>query len=166
MKRLLVAVLLVACGNKSKLTDSGDKCERSSDKLAALLKMDRAKMVAACQDDLKLHPESEKMLDCVLDIPGEITRVQMRDCAKRFGRQVTRMTDADALVHMTQLKDAICACTDKACTDKVNAENVKWVQGQTAAGIQPPAMSKENADKATAIGVEMGKCMQRALGIK
>jgi hypothetical protein len=68
---------------------------------------------------------------------------------------------AEVLARMTNLKDEMCACTDAACAQRVSSELTKWSQEQTNS---PPKMSDEETRRATAIGEEMGKCMQRTSG--
>lgn len=66
--------------------------------------------------------------------------------------------DGESIAKMTELKDKMCACKDKACSDTVSDELSKWTQEQAkAAGGKPP--SKEHAEKTAAVTDEMIKCM-------
>src|SRR6185312_5985669 len=70
----------------------------------------------------------------------------------------------EAMAKMAEFKDKMCACKDTACAQKVSDEMAKWSQEQAKDQKEPPKMSDEETKKATAIGEEMGKCMQKAMG--
>jgi hypothetical protein len=68
--------------------------------------------------------------------------------------------DGESIAKMTELKDKMCACKDKACSDTVSDELSKWTQEQAkSAGGKPVPPSKENAEKTAAVTDEMIKCM-------
>jgi hypothetical protein len=70
-----------------------------------------------------------------------------------------------ALKKMGEFRDEMCACSDTACVQKASDEMARWSQEQARDNEDPPPrMSDEQMKRATAIGEEMGKCMQRAMG--
>ena len=132
LKYLPILVFVVGSAACSK----GDKCEKAYDKVAPLLKGmekdskkddkdDRAKMVDKCKQDLKDHPEREKMLDCILGVSGELTMDKMMECSKEEKAAGKKGGDEgaggggaamkDAMDKMTGFKDQMCACADTAC---------------------------------------------------
>jgi hypothetical protein len=67
---------------------------------------------------------------------------------------------SESIAKMTELKDKMCACKDKACSDTVSDELSKWTQEQAkAADDKPIPPSKEDAKKTAAVTDEMIKCM-------
>src|SRR5215212_8622079 len=68
-----------------------------------------------------------------------------------------------ALAKMTELKDEMCKCKDAKCAQDVSDKMAKWGQEQSKNQTQPPKMSDADQKKATAIGEELGKCMQTAM---
>jgi hypothetical protein len=71
---------------------------------------------------------------------------------------------ASAMAKMSDFKDDMCKCKDTACAQKVSEAMTKWSQDMAKDNKEPPKMSEEDQKKAAAIGEEMGKCMQKAMG--
>ena len=69
-----------------------------------------------------------------------------------------------AMAKMTEFKDEMCKCKDAKCAQEVSDKMTKWSQEQSKNQKEPPKMSEEDTKKAAAIGEEMGKCMQAAMG--
>jgi hypothetical protein len=69
-----------------------------------------------------------------------------------------------AMDKMVEFRDEMCACSDVACAQQVADEMTKWAQEEAklvdAVGGQ---MTEERTKRATAIGEEMGNCMQKAM---
>jgi len=173
MTKYLLGFLIVIAG-----CGKGDKCERAFDKMAPMMKkmadkddkVDRAKEVEKCHEELKKHPESEKMIDCVLAISGDPTEESMMKCMQEEGvahkKEDKGGGDTGAMMaKMTEFKDKMCACADTACAQKVSDEMTKWSQEQIKGGA-PPKMSEDDTKKATQIATDMGACMQKAMGAK
>jgi hypothetical protein len=87
IKYLAIVMALAACGN-------GDKCSKVYDKLAPVFekemkgekKMDKAKEIDRCKDELKNHPDREAAMDCILALPGTPTMGDVVACeSKRDG---------------------------------------------------------------------------------
>ncbi|HEY5926329.1 MAG TPA: hypothetical protein VIV11_31805 [Kofleriaceae bacterium] len=70
----------------------------------------------------------------------------------------------EAMAKMTEFKDEMCKCKDAKCAQDVSDKMTKWSQEQSKNQKEPPKMSEEDTKKAAAIGEEMGKCMQAAMG--
>ena len=71
---------------------------------------------------------------------------------------------AEAMAKMSEFKDEMCKCKDAKCAQDVSDKMTKWSQEQSKTQKEPPKMSEEDTKKAAAIGEEMGKCMQAAMG--
>ena len=70
----------------------------------------------------------------------------------------------EAMAKMSEFKDEMCKCKDAKCAQDVSDKMTKWSQEQSKTQKEPPKMSEEDTKKAAAIGEEMGKCMQAAMG--
>lgn len=77
---------------------------------------------------------------------------------------LTSMTFARAMKAMTAFKDQLCACKDAACVEKVSDAMTKWSMEMSKKEDKPPKMTEADTKQAAAIGEEMGKCMQAAMG--
>ncbi|HEY0193596.1 MAG TPA: hypothetical protein VGC42_20910 [Kofleriaceae bacterium] len=71
----------------------------------------------------------------------------------------------ETISKMTDFKDKMCKCADKACADKVTEEMTKWGQEQAKnAGADKDAkVSEEDTKKIAAVTEEMTKCMTKAM---
>jgi hypothetical protein len=84
IKYLAIVMALAACG-------SGDKCSKVYDKLAPVFekemkgekKMDKAKEIERCKDELKNHPDREAAMDCILALPGTPTMGDLMACESK-----------------------------------------------------------------------------------
>jgi serine/threonine-protein kinase len=67
---------------------------------------------------------------------------------------------AESLTKMTAYADAMCACKDKACADKITAELTKWAGEMQAAH---PNLKQDDAStkKATEIGERLATCASK-----
>jgi hypothetical protein len=79
-------------------------------------------------------------------------------CKKKGGGDT-----AAAMAKMTEFKDEMCKCKDAKCAQDVSDKMTKWSQEQSK-NAKETKMSDEDTKKAAAIGEEMGKCMQAAMG--
>lgn len=70
---------------------------------------------------------------------------------------------AAAIAKMSELRDEACKCKDAPCAKGVSDKMMKWTQEQVTGGKAPPKMSEAEAKQATAIGDEMGTCIQSAM---
>jgi hypothetical protein len=75
-----------------------------------------------------------------------------------------KKTAGDGIAKMTEFKDSMCACKDRACTERVTEEMTRWGQEQAKAGADKDVkMSEEDMKKSAALSEEMGKCMTKIL---
>ena len=68
----------------------------------------------------------------------------------------SKLEGGDQIAAMTQFKDKICACNDKACADKVTQEMSVWGNSH-----QDSKLSQEDMKRAAEIGDEIGKCIAK-----
>lgn len=70
----------------------------------------------------------------------------------------------DAIAKMTDFKDQMCKCADKACADKVTEQMTKWGQDMAKeGGDKAAAISEDDTKKMAAVTEEMTKCMTKAM---
>ncbi|HEY0988304.1 MAG TPA: hypothetical protein VGD80_14675, partial [Kofleriaceae bacterium] len=71
---------------------------------------------------------------------------------------------SDVVAKMGEFKERMCACKDKACSDKVTEDMGKWSQEQSKASADKEARpNEEDAKKMMAVSDEMNKCLQKIL---
>jgi hypothetical protein len=86
-----------------------------------------------------------------------ISIMSFAGCKKKGG-------GADMMGKMTEFKDAMCKCADKACADKVTADMTKWSADMAKeAGDKPVVPSEEDMKKMQPVSEEMTKCMTKAM---
>ncbi|MEP6866395.1 MAG: hypothetical protein ABJE66_37600 [Deltaproteobacteria bacterium] len=83
MKLLAVVMALAACGNGDKCSKVFDKLQPAFEKEAKGVKMDRAKEIDRCKQQIKDHPEREKEMDCILAISGTPTMGDLMACSEK-----------------------------------------------------------------------------------
>ena len=68
---------------------------------------------------------------------------------------------------MNKFTDEMCACADAACAQKVSDEMVAWSQdlSKKYENNAPPPMTEDETKQAQDIGMRMGNCMQKAMGM-
>ncbi len=81
-------------------------------------------------------------------------------CKKKGGGDA-----GEAVAKMTEFKDQMCACKDKACADKVQEGMTKWSQEMaTKAGDKKDQKADEaTMKKMTEVGQAYGECMTKAM---
>jgi hypothetical protein len=86
-----------------------------------------------------------------------ISLMSVAGCKKKGG--------SDAIAKMTEFKDQMCKCADKACAEKVTEAMTKWGQEMAKEGGDKEAakMSEEDMKKSAAVSEEMGKCMTKLM---
>ena len=69
-----------------------------------------------------------------------------------------------ALAKFVVFKNEMCLCQDTTCAQRVSEEMTAWSQAQTKVQqTGSPKATDEQSKRATALGEDMGKCMQRAM---
>ena len=67
----------------------------------------------------------------------------------------------DAIAKMTELKDKMCACKDKACADQVTQEMSKWGADHKAGDTAKP--SDDDQKKLAAVTQDMSACVTKLM---
>ena len=72
---------------------------------------------------------------------------------------------SNAVAKMTEFKDQMCKCADKACADKVAEAMTKWTQdfAKESGGDKAAKPSEEDAKKSQAIMEEYTKCQGKLM---
>jgi hypothetical protein len=85
-----------------------------------------------------------------------VSFLSVAGCKKKGG--------GDYMAKMTEFKDAMCKCADKACADKVTADMQKWTTDMAKeGGDKAAAVSEEDAKKMAPINEEFAKCAGKAM---
>jgi hypothetical protein len=97
------------------------------------------------------------MKNLSIAILAALSLLAITGCKKKGG--------ADMIAKMTEFKDAMCKCTDKACADKVMADMTKWTQDMAKEGgdKEPAKPSEEDMKKSQQVSEEYTKCMQKVM---
>ncbi|HEX8110972.1 MAG TPA: hypothetical protein VF516_24735, partial [Kofleriaceae bacterium] len=67
---------------------------------------------------------------------------------------------AGAIAKLTELKNKMCACKDKTCSDKVSAELAAWGQEYDKPDVDKPASPDEkDSEKLEALKEETASCL-------
>lgn len=69
---------------------------------------------------------------------------------------------ADAIAKMSELKDKMCACKDKACADQVTQEMTKW-GAEHSKGGEAAKMSDDEQKKMASVTEGMTTCMTKIM---
>jgi hypothetical protein len=149
---LVMLVVVAGCDQGSSCKDTVLKAQTTLD----FKRDDAEKMIGRCE----LKPWTGKERACIAgaaDIKAAIA------CGDGLTDLRARFDFAEAMKKMSEFKDKMCACKDTKCVQGVSDEMTKWSQEQAKDQRDPPRMSDEDTKRATAIGEEMGKCMQTAM---
>lgn len=71
---------------------------------------------------------------------------------------------AEAMAAMHAFAEKMCTCKDSACAQRVSDEMTKWAQEMSRSEKEPPRMTEKDTQEAAALGEQMGRCMQAAMG--
>jgi hypothetical protein len=67
---------------------------------------------------------------------------------------------AGAIAKLTELKNKMCACKDKTCSDEVSAELAAWGQEQEKSdGDKPASPGDKDSEKLEALKEETANCL-------
>lgn len=94
---------------------------------------------------------------------NHLTQAQ-QDKLDKATSELGRAQAGRALEAMERFRDQLCACKDPACVQRVSDEMTRWSQEMSRTQRNPPKMSDQDVERATAIGEKMGQCMQAAMG--
>ena len=97
------------------------------------------------------------MKNLSIAILAALSLLSFAGCKKKGG--------ADMIAKMTEFKDQMCKCADKACADKVMADMTKWTQDMAKEGGDKEAAkpSEEDMKKSQQVSEEYTKCMQKLM---
>ncbi|MFN0251276.1 MAG: hypothetical protein ACKV2T_30655 [Kofleriaceae bacterium] len=69
----------------------------------------------------------------------------------------------EAAAKMSELKDQMCACKDKACADKVQESMTKWTTEMAGKADKNAKMDEASTKKMAELGLAYGECMTKAM---
>src|SRR5215510_13457987 len=98
------------------------------------------------------------MKNLSIAILAALSLLSFAGCKKKGG--------ADMIAKMTEFKDQMCKCADKACADKVTADMTKWTQDKAKEGgdnKEPAKLSDEDQKKFQTVNEDFTKCMQKLM---
>src|SRR5690242_16359679 len=131
--------VLVAC-SKSKWEQAVSDLEGFRDKMCACKSKGDPKAQSSCADDVKKAMDSwEKALSEKMDKGskddqppenlmerGDKADKELRACKKDIQKAGGAAQAKESIAKMTGFKDAMCACKDSACAQKVSDDMTKW----------------------------------------
>jgi hypothetical protein len=87
-----------------------------------------------------------------------VSLMSFAGCKKKGGA-------SDAIAKMSDFKDQMCKCADKACADKVTEAMTKWgtEAAKEASADKDAKISEEDTKKMASVTEEMTKCMTKAM---
>jgi hypothetical protein len=96
------------------------------------------------------------MKNLSIAVLAALSLLSFAGCKKKGG--------GDAIAKMTDFKDQMCKCADKACAEKVTEAMTKWGQDMAKEGGDKEAkISEEDTKKMASVTEEMTKCMTKAM---
>jgi hypothetical protein len=174
MKRVVLSVVfLVACGGpvqpppeppSNHPASTELRCKTAVEHAATVVHVSPREVTMAIGEcEQQEWPQLAR--ECVNDIKSDADLVACgeHDGLGKRGIFAGHTSSEKALAKMEEFKDKLCACKDAACTQHVSDEMSKWAQDAAKDQTEPPHMTEEDTKRATAIGEEMGTCMQAAM---
>lgn len=117
---------------------------------------------AACakklKDDFKESPRRKEIKKQIKALPeadrDKIDRIEdeIKACERKLG-------GGEAVAALTQFKDKMCACTDRACADRVSQEMMVWSKSH----MDDEQPDSDQLKEVTAISEQLAKCMMKAM---
>ena len=85
-----------------------------------------------------------------------VSLMSFAGCKKKGG-------GGEAMAKMSEFKNQMCACTDKACTDKVAGDMQKWQadMAKEMGGKEPEKMNDEDMKKSAEISKAYADCQAK-----
>ncbi len=97
------------------------------------------------------------MKNLSIAVLAALSLMSFAGCKKKGGA-------GDAIAKMTDFKDQMCKCADKACAEKVTEAMTKWGQDMAKEGSKEEAkISEDDTKKMASVTEEMTKCMTKAM---
>lgn len=88
-----------------------------------------------------------------------VSLLSFAGCKKKAGNDA-----AAAIAKLTEFKDAMCKCSDKACAEKVQADMQKWA-AEMSSKKESAKPSEADMQKSQAVTEELTKCTMKAMGV-
>jgi len=149
---LLVSVLINCDKGAPSCKDSIEKAS----KLAGLDGVDVTMAIGTCEQ----QQWSLEARQCVSSATSDDA---LAACGSKLGIDVPTAFFAAALAKLTAFRDEMCKCQDPACVQRVSDEMTAWSQTQMKLRPIPPKMNEDQTKRATELGEQMGRCMQKAM---
>jgi hypothetical protein len=149
----MVVVVVAACDSGAPTCKDAVTKARSADE--SMTFDAAAKLVGKCE----LEDWSVETRKC---IASATTRNQLHLCTAKLSPD-EHARALEAMAAMTRFKNEMCQCSTSECVQKVSDEMTKWGMDQSRDQAEPPPMSEDEMKSFTALGDEMGRCMQRTL---
>jgi hypothetical protein len=173
MNRLVLLLLVVGCSSPPPPQTAANscpatpepRCKTAVEKAATITKI-RDREVTMEIGECEQHEWPMQARQCIVDAhaPADLTACGAKFSLGKKGIFADGSTMDKAMKQMKLYRDQFCACKDSACAQKVSDDMTKWGQEMAKDDVEPPKMSEEETKEFTAIGEEMGKCMQKAMG--
>ena len=97
------------------------------------------------------------MKNLSIAVLAALSLMSFAGCKKKGGA-------SDTIAKMTDFKDQMCKCADKACAEKVTEAMTKWGQDMAKEGGDKEAkISEDDTKKMASVTEEMTKCMTKAM---
>jgi hypothetical protein len=172
MRNLIVIVALVAggCGKGGKIDQAISEASSFKDQMCKCADKECAEKVNAEYEKAGEKYKDSFTEEDVKNIPKdkmeamEKVEKEYRDCrrkAKKGGKGGGDM--AGAMAKMSEMKDKMCACADKACADKVNEDYMKWGQEMAKNVDTSEKPGEDDAKKMADVMKSYGDCMAKAM---
>lgn len=136
----------------------------SKDRIAAISKRCTADawspQASACLAGAK---STADLARCFFDHLTAAQRQKLDQDLDRFLRDPTPAEIEQRLTKLESVKNAMCACTDTACAQRVSDEMTRWSLEVAKTGTRIPNLTGERKERAMRIGEQTSKCMQAAM---
>jgi len=130
---------------------------RERDEVARLIaEMHERDRRAAILADLQAGGPEQRLRRRALTTLGIVAMTVIGALGYRAYQRDDRMEKV--MARFEEFADAVCACTDKACGDKVMAETSRWSTAIAKDLADPPKLDDAMTKRATQIGEKFGRC--------
>jgi hypothetical protein len=190
--RELVAIVIgvvAACGGGGKQTVSstpasspGVDCASTAAVITRVLSAGTdakdVKVTATANDEITKRCTADKWTSEARScLAAATTGEALKDCgynhltqaqADKLKTATAALTSVDlerVIGEMAKFKDQLCACRDAACAQKVSDDIMERSQELAKDQKEPPELTEDQQRRLSALGEEMGTCMQVAMGM-
>jgi len=183
---LLVVAIIAACGKKAEEAPRPPSCADVIEALLTRLQTSNKDnvMPAEMRSNLKAVltnrcAEDKWSVEALACVQAAATDQQLKDCgykhlsqeqSDKLARATVSIVGEEtlsqvAIRRMTEFMEQMCACSDKACADRVQEDMTKWSTEMAAkAGDAKDQKADEvTMKKMTEVGQRYGECMTKAM---